>query len=471
MKNRGITQLALLMISSSMMLLGGPATSTASAASYTCAQGGSCVVGNVGPGGGRVFYAPGSAFTMTGAPCSTTCRYLESAPLTGAYAIDNVTTYGLLGQVLHPAALQTSAIGSGYSNTEALVAATLSPTAAGNVAKAYRGSANLSDWFLPSSLEISEYWASSPTDATNYYMASNRLNASIVIVSRGGDYYDFYNNQRPVLPIRAFAPASAPSISLSQSTLSAVAGTTVTSYAITSSGGAVGDYSISPNIAVTPGNGISFSTTTGLISGTPTAASTSVTYTITATNGGGSTTATFSITVSAGTQTITFPDLSPITLGGAVPTLSATASSNLTVAYTSATTSVCTVTGTTITVLTTGTCTINANQAGNGTYEAAVQIQKGFVISPVPVVDDGAAVAAAVAAAAAAAKRAAEQKELTEILALIPQIAELTLSLGETTQSLYKQKCVKGKSVKYVKSGAKCPKGYVAFKKSKATGS
>ena len=76
-----------------------------------------------------------------------------------------------------------------------------------------------------------------------------------------------------------------------------------------------------------------------------------------------------------------------------------------------------------------------------------------------------AAVNAAIAAAAA--KRAAEQKELTEILALIPKIAELTLSLGETTQSLYKQKCVKGKHVKYVKNGAKCPKGYVAFKKSK----
>ena len=167
-------------------------------------------------------------------------------------------------------------------------------------------------------------------------------------------------------------------------------------------------------------------------------------------------------------QTITFPDLSPITLGGAAPTLTATSSSNLTVAFTSATTAVCTVTGTTITVLTTGTCTINANQAGNGTYAAAAQVQKSFVISPVPVVDDGAAVAAA---AAAAAKRAAEQKELTELLALIPKIAELTLSLGETTQSLYKQKCVKGKHVKYVKNGSKCPKGYVIYKKKKAMGS
>ena len=468
MKNRGIIQMALLMVSSSFMLLGGPSTSTANAATYTCAQGGTCTVGNVGPGGGRVFYAPGTAFTMTGAPCSTTCRYLESAPFTGAYAFDNVPSYGYLGFVKHDLGPEAASIGSGYSNTSALLSISSSPTNAANVASAYRGSANLSDWFLPSYLEIMAYWNSSPTDATPYYMASNRNATSITIVSRGGPYYDYNTGARPVLPIRAFAPAYAPSISLSQSTLSAVAGTAVTSYEITSSGGTVGDYSISPNIAVTPGNGISFSTTTGLISGTPTAAASSVSYTITATNGGGSTTATFSITVSAGTQTITFPDLSPITLGGAAPTLSATASSNLTVAFTSATTSICTVTGTTITVLTTGTCTINANQAGNGTYAAATQVQKSFVISPVPVVDDGAAVAAA---AAAAAKRAAEQKELTELLALIPEIAKLSLELGETTKSLYQQKCIKGKSIKYVKNGAKCPKGYVAFKKSKPMGS
>ena len=166
-------------------------------------------------------------------------------------------------------------------------------------------------------------------------------------------------------------------------------------------------------------------------------------------------------------QTITFPDLSPITLGGAAPTATATASSNLTVAFTSATTAVCTVTGTTITVLTTGTCTINANQAGNGTYAAAAQVQKSFVISPVPVVDDG----AAIAAAAAAARRAAEQKELTELLALIPEIAKMSLELGETTKSLYSQKCVKGKHIKYVKLKAKCPKGYALYKKSKVSGS
>jgi hypothetical protein len=72
-----------------------------------------------------------------------------------------------------------------------------------------------------------------------------------------------------------------------------------------------------------------------------------------------------------------------------------------------------------------------------------------------PVVDNGAA------------KRAAEQQELLNILALIPKIGELTLSLGETTKALYSNKCVKGKSIKYVKSGAKCPKGYALYKKKK----
>ena len=69
--------------------------------------------------------------------------------------------------------------------------------------------------------------------------------------------------------------------------------------------------------------------------------------------------------------------------------------------------------------------------------------------------------AARVASAAEAARKAKEQRELTEILALIPKIGELTLSLGETTKSLYSTKCVKGKATKYVNKGSKCPKGYV----------
>ena len=85
--------------------------------------------------------------------------------------------------------------------------------------------------------------------------------------------------------------------------------------------------------------------------------------------------------------------------------------------------------------------------------------------NPVIIAAAEAAEATRVAAAQAeAARKAKEQKELMEILALIPSIGELTLSLGETTQSLYSTKCVKGKTTKYVKYGAKCPKGYVKKK-------
>ena len=69
------------------------------------------------------------------------------------------------------------------------------------------------------------------------------------------------------------------------------------------------------------------------------------------------------------------------------------------------------------------------------------------------------------ALAAAAAKRAVEQKEMSELLAVLPSIAGLALSIGDLTNSLLvKQKCVKGKTTKYVKKGAKCPKGYVKRK-------
>jgi hypothetical protein len=76
---------------------------------------------------------------------------------------------------------------------------------------------------------------------------------------------------------------------------------------------------------------------------------------------------------------------------------------------------------------------------------------------------EAAAVAEAtrVAAAAQAARKAADQQELFNILALIPSLGSIALNLGETTKALTLQKCVKKTQVKYVKKGAKCPKGFV----------
>jgi hypothetical protein len=91
-----------------------------------------------------------------------------------------------------------------------------------------------------------------------------------------------------------------PAFSLSASSLNGPVGTSITSYAITSTGGTIASYSISPAISNTPG--LSFSTTTGLISGTPTTAAVARTYTITATNATSSASQNFSITITGSTQ-------------------------------------------------------------------------------------------------------------------------------------------------------------------------
>jgi DNA-binding beta-propeller fold protein YncE len=64
----------------------------------------------------------------------------------------------------------------------------------------------------------------------------------------------------------------------------------------TSSSGAVTSYSVSPDLPA----GLNLSTSTGIISGTPTSVTAAASYTVTASNAAGSTTATLTITVNAG---------------------------------------------------------------------------------------------------------------------------------------------------------------------------
>jgi len=83
-------------------------------------------------------------------------------------------------------------------------------------------------------------------------------------------------------------------------------------------------------------------------------------------------------------QTITFANPGAQNFG-TTPTLSATSTSGLTVAFSStATPSVCSITsGGTLTFLATGTCTISADQVGNATYAAATQVSQSFTVNAV----------------------------------------------------------------------------------------
>jgi hypothetical protein len=91
-----------------------------------------------------------------------------------------------------------------------------------------------------------------------------------------------------------------------------------------------------------------------------------------------------SFTVTKVDQTITFATLASRSLAQSPVPLTATASSGLAVTFTSQLPAVCTVLGTSVTLVAVGTCTIQADQAGNGTYKAAPAIQQAFAVTPAP---------------------------------------------------------------------------------------
>jgi streptogramin lyase len=87
-----------------------------------------------------------------------------------------------------------------------------------------------------------------------------------------------------------------------------------------------------------------------------------------------------SFQVTQGSQTITFGALSNQTLGTPPFTVSATASSGFAVSFASATTAVCTVSGSTVTLVAAGTCTIKATQPGNANWAAATPVNQSFQV-------------------------------------------------------------------------------------------
>jgi PKD domain len=83
------------------------------------------------------------------------------------------------------------------------------------------------------------------------------------------------------------------------------------------------------------------------------------------------------------TQTISFTSAAPgsATAGGSTYTAAATASSGLPVSFSSGTPSVCSVAGSTVSFIAGGTCTIDAEQAGNEAFVAAPEVQQSFTVA------------------------------------------------------------------------------------------
>ena len=93
-----------------------------------------------------------------------------------------------------------------------------------------------------------------------------------------------------------------------------------------------------------------------------------------------------SFAVSVAGQTISFTSSPPGSAGTGGPTytVTAVATSGLAVAFSSGSPAVCSVSGSTVSFLSPGTCTVRANQAGNGSYSAAPQVSQSFTVAPGP---------------------------------------------------------------------------------------
>ena len=186
-----------------------------SSATLTCAQGGTCIIGNTGPGGGIVFYVSSTPNTA-----ETPWRYMEAAPNTWSGGVADPTVRWCSDIVNFAASLTTGintsrstsdAVGKGFYNTEVMIGSCT--YGAANVAASYNGGGK-SDWFLPSDYELyflhenrstvggfapGNYWASSEIFTTyNAEYASFRrfTTGDAISVDKRDTFY--------VRPVRAF---------------------------------------------------------------------------------------------------------------------------------------------------------------------------------------------------------------------------------------------------------------------------
>jgi len=199
----------------------------------TCATGGVCAVGDVGPGGGKVFYVAPSTFTSKGA-CGSTCKYLEAAPVgwittstpagqvncsVGTSAVDSEfpVTAGssttdprcAWSGTNSPIQITGTAIGTGYANTLAMIAQDGTAGKAGTVARAFQGGGK-TDWYLPSKDELNQMYIANTIIgglASDYFWSSSENGVGVwdQYFGNGGQHgwgketAGFY-----VRPVRAF---------------------------------------------------------------------------------------------------------------------------------------------------------------------------------------------------------------------------------------------------------------------------
>jgi outer membrane protein OmpA-like peptidoglycan-associated protein len=204
----------------------------------TCAQGGTCAVGDVGPGGGVVFYARTSgdfsdSYTFTwqfrNIPQTNVVTvslgstdvsglqfdYLESAPSSGIVTRPQASADGATGT--------SFALGAGQANTNLFKQQFPSDTSLNNASLYADNYSNngLGDWFLPSVDELAllsihhlnnELGANDPFSQTNIFFWSSSAMENFLKDDSGLTKNHGMNSPatNSVIPIRAFSSTPAP---------------------------------------------------------------------------------------------------------------------------------------------------------------------------------------------------------------------------------------------------------------------
>ncbi len=353
----------------------GGAKVPASAAALTCAQGGTCVVGDTGPAGGIVFYVSATVIN-TASGISNGGLYLEAAPSsytqaswTGKWCTDTTTMIGT-----------SHLLGEGASNTKAVIDSGLCTTSPMHQA-ASATIGGYSDWFIPSKEEGDELIKKSSSiglvDGWFYWQSSESQNWSAKTINQIdgiGRWYSTGASNKNVTnhhywPIRAFGGVSSPALTPTFDTPVRTSGgftVNVSNYdanytwAASASAGTVTQGSASGSTLPL--------TVTGLSAGAPS------TVTVTTTRSGYDD---GSATVSGqakSTQTVTWAPTTAITTlqSPLTPSTSATAldSASITYAVTDAGTTGCTVNTSTgvLTYTGAGSCTVRATAAATSSY-------------------------------------------------------------------------------------------------------
>jgi len=284
--------------------------------------------------------------------------YWRSATLPAKPVITEVSSYG------HESAFLTLASESA-TNTDAPITYYTITSSKGDVMKVYSWrDMNVIVSGLSSSTSYTFTITATSVDGTSPVSAS-----SLPVTT-----------QTYVAPVTAAtsAPLAAPAFTLSASAETKTVNTAATGFTILSTGGAIASFAISATPA-----GMVFSTSTGVLTGTPTTVAGATTYTITATNASGSGTQTFTLTVDIASQTTlnitsltTNTKAYPYSQALSITTSGGSGSGATTYEIASGgSASGCTLSGLTatdtITANTSGTCLIQASKAADAIYSLA----------------------------------------------------------------------------------------------------